>query len=620
MRRPEVYRGFLCTRSGKLPVFGRVSRPCHGWNPSDWSLYIKPIVSLSRVALLATAVWLVPALAVAQQVEVRVNGDFPELQRNAEAFIGDVEGRSEDNLRRYTATAVDQARQALRALGYYAPTIEPTLVPGDDERTARLILDIEPGQPVRVVERTVEIRGAGASDPKMTGDLPHSPAVGEVLDHGAYAELRNLIQTRARRRGYFNGRFVARTLEVDPEQLSARIVLVYQTGPRYRLGEVRFDGDPWFELSLLEDYVTFEPGTPYHADKIADLNSDLSNSGFFSVVNIDASPANAVDAVIPVIVTLQRRDPRSVAGGVGFSTDIGPRFRGTWREHWINPRGHRRGAETEISGPRQNVSAWYELPLDPPMTDLIRFAGGYQRSDIDDIESERLTLAQQWQHELDSDWLQVLSLRWEGEQYQIRGDERGTSSLLLPGVGYSRLYQNSPLDPSLGYRLQIDTSGAHRAVLSDVDILHMDASAKGLFTLADRHRFLIRARLGAVATNSFEDVPPSLRFFAGGDQSVRGYAYESLSPENDNGVEVGGRYLIVGSIEYQYQFANKWRVAWFFDHGNAVNDLLDPLASGAGAGLRWISPVGPLRFDIAKGLNPELGGEWRVHFSMGPEL
>ncbi|MBC7182018.1 MAG: outer membrane protein assembly factor, partial [Marinobacter sp.] len=337
-------------------------------------------------------------------------------------------------------------------------------------------------------------------------------------------------------------------------------------------------------------------------------------------VDIDATPSSAENGVIPVRVALTRRDPRSVAAGVGFSTDVGPRFRGTWREHWVNPMGHKRGVETEFSTPRQTLSAWYELPLDPPMTDLIRLTGGYQREDIENVESELLSFGQQWQHQLDDGWLQVLSLRWEGERFNIGDDETGTSSLLLPGAGYSKRHADSQLDPSRGYRLQFDVTGSHQALLSDVDILHVNALAKGLFTLAGNHRFLSRLQVGAVATNRFQDVPPSLRFFAGGDQSVRGYGYETLSPENDNGVPVGGRYLMVGSVEYQYQFADKWRWALFVDHGNALNDLNDPLATGAGVGIRWISPVGPLRLDVAKGLDPEFGGGWRIHFSMGPEL
>ena len=549
-----------------------------------------------------------------------MEGDYPDLRKNAEAFIGDVKGRSAENLRRYAPTAVSQARQALRALGYYSPTVDWQYKEGDADTAAKLVLTIRPGEPVRVTSRTVEIRGAAASDERFGADLPVNPAEGDILNHGQYANLRDTIQTRARRRGYFDGRFVTRTLEVDPATRSAAITLIYDSGERYRLGEVTFEEDHWFETGLLRRFVTFEPGTPYHSDEIARLNSNLQNSGYFSGVDIDASPARAENGTIPVRVALTRREARSVAAGVGFSTDVGPRFRGTWREHWINPMGHKRGAETEFSVPRQNLSTWYELPLDPPMTDLIRLTAGYQREDIENVQSELLTLGQQWQHQLDNGWLQVLSLRWEGERFNIGNDETGTSTLLLPGAGYSRIHTDSPLDPSRGYRLQFDVTGSHRAALSDVDILHVNTLAKGLYTLADKHRFLARFQAGLVATSRFEDVPPSLRFFAGGDQSVRGYGYETLSPENDNGVPVGGRYLLVGSGEYQYQFADKWRAALFVDHGNAINNLSDPLATGAGAGIRWISPVGPLRLDIAKGLNPEFGGDWRIHFSMGPEL
>lgn len=583
-------------------------------------LSLDHILKPGRPRLLGLLLVLCSSPGLAEQVEVRVKGDYPGLQENAEAFIGEVEGRSADNLRRYASTAVKQASKALRALGYYSPVVDWQVKEGEGDEPALLILEMTPGDPVRIKSRTVEIRGAAASDPDFSDNLPAHPAQGDILNHGDYTSLRNTFQTRARARGYFDGQYVTHTLEVDPEALTAAIVLVFDSGERYQLGDVTFEEGHWFEIDLLRDFVTFEPGIPYHADEVAKLNSDLLGSGYFAGVDIDASPRSADDGVIPVGVGLTRRDRRSISTGLGFSTDVGPRFRGTWREHWVNRMGHSRGAETELSAPRQNVSGWYELPLDPPMTDSIRLTAGYQHEDIENVESELLTFGQQWQHQFDNGWLQVLSMRWEGEQFNIGGDEKGTSKLLMPGVGYSKLHADSPLDPSRGYRLQINLSGAHRAALSSVDILHVNAIAKGLITLAGNHRFLARLQFGGVATNQFKDVPPSLRFFAGGDQSVRGYGYQTLSPENDNGVEVGGRYVMVGSAEYQYQFADNWRIAMFADHGNAVNDLLDPLATGAGVGIRWISPLGPLRLDIAKGLNPEFGGEWRIHFSMGPEL
>jgi len=580
------------------------------------------LLFLRTVGMVCLVILATPGLVWAQQVEVNVEGDYPQLQDNAEAFLGEVEGRSAGSLRRYASTAEAQVEEALRALGYYSPMIQWEVVeqPGDGETPARLVLTVQPGEPIRVRSRQVSIEGPASRDPDFVGTLPEKPAEGDVLNHGQYSTLRQTIQNRASRLGYFDGEFTTRRLEVNPEQRTADISLVFRSGVRYRLGEVSFKEGHGFEEQLLEQFVRFEPGEIYHADKVARLSGDLSNSGYFSGVDIDASPGKAEEGVIPLSVDLTTRPPRSVATGVGFSTDVGPRFSGNWREHWINPMGHRRGAQTELSAPRQNVGAWYELPLDPPMTDSIRLSAGYQREDIEDVESELLTLGQQWKHQLDNGWLQVASIRWEGERFRIGNDDPEQSSLLLPGLGYSKLQADSPLDPSRGYRIQFDVTGSHRAVISDVDILHANVLVKGLYTLADNHRFLSRFQFGGVATNRFSDVPPSLRFFAGGDQTVRGYGYETLSPRNSEDVAIGGRYLMVGSVEYQYEFTENWRVAAFVDEGNAVDDLSDPLATGAGLGIRWISPVGPLRLDVAKGLDPEFGGEWRIHFSMGPEL
>lgn len=555
--------------------------------------------------------------ARAQQVEVRVTGDHPELQQNAEAFIGKVEDRSADGLRRYTAHAREQVGEALRALGYYNPVIEDQVT---DKGQPHLLLTVDPGQPVTIRSRRIDVQGPAASDPDFQPVKTDSLAIGKVLNHAHYETVRKTIDNRAARLGYFDGHFTIHRLAVDPDAHAADIELVYESGERYQLGEVTFDEDSGFEQQLLRRFVTFREGSEYDADKLAKLNSDLSNSGYFSRVLVDASPTDAKGKVIPVHVRLTRRDPRSVAAGIGFSTDVGPRLRGTWTEHWINPMGHRRGAETELAAPRQSVSAWYEIPLDPPMTDSIRMTAGYQREDIEDVKSDRLTVGEQWQHALDDGWQRILSLRLEQERYQLGSKNSDSSRLLLPGVGYSKLSADSPLDPSRGYRLQLDLTGAHRALLSDADVAQVKALARGLITVADNHRFLGRLQVGAIATNQFAKVPPSLRFFAGGDQSVRGYGYQTLSPEDSDGVAIGGRYLVVGSVEYQYSLSQKWRLATFVDEGNAINALSDPLATGVGVGIRWITPVGPLRLDIAKGLNDNLGGSWRLHFSMGPEL
>jgi translocation and assembly module TamA len=321
-----------------------------------------------------------------------------------------------------------------------------------------------------------------------------------------------------------------------------------------------------------------------------------------------------------VDVKLETRKPRTMGLGLGYSTDVGPRVKANWTRHWVNPQGHSYGWEAEVSAPRQNVGLFYDIPLDPPLTDKLRFAGGYQSEEIADKDSlsKLLTVGPEWHSKLPSGWQRVVSLKWQREEYRL-GDDSGLSTLLMPGVSYSYLKSDNRIDPHNGYRLQFESKVAKEGLGSDNNLLYGTALVKGLTTVFDKHRLLGRVQVGGSATNGYKSIPPSLRFFAGGDQSVRGYDYQSLSPENNEGDRIGGRYMVAASAEYQYSVAEKWRVATFVDQGNSFNTLeLPNLKTGVGIGVRWVSPVGPIRLDLAHALDDD--GGIRLHFSMGPEL
>src|SRR5690606_14139137 len=258
--------------------------------------------------------------------------------------------------------------------------------------------------------------------------------------------------------------------------------------------------------------------------------------------------------------------PRTLGLGLGFSTDVGPRMRFDFNRHWVNPQGHSYGLESELSAPRQNVGLWYDVPLDPPLTDKLRLAGGYQYEELGDNDSlsRLLTVGPEWHRKLPNGGQRVWSLKWRHEQYSL-GDDTGLSNLLTPGIAYSFLRSDNRIDPSQGYRLEFELSAATDGVFTDTDLIHANAMLKGLTTLFDRHRFLGRVQLGGNWTNEYTNVPPSLRYFAGGDQSVRGYDYQSLSPTNSDGDRIGGRYQFAVSAEYQYEIIEKWRVATFYD-------------------------------------------------------
>lgn len=553
---------------------------------------------------------------------VRVKPSNKTLQANIEGYIGSLGDRDEEALLRFSRGAEEQARKAAQALGYYQAQIDTEVKPPSKaDQPVQLIIRVDPGEPVRLRNVTVRIEGP-ASEMKAFR-IPDSKALrqGEQLNHGVYEDAKRLIQNQASRYGFFDGRFSRQRLAVDPQAGVADIELVYQSGPRYRLGKVTFGGDAPLDDDLLQRMVGFKPGTPYDSELVAELNNDLQSSGYFEGVRVDAAPTAAVDDVVPVDVRLDTRKPRTLGLGLGFSTDVGPRGKANWTRHWVNPQGHSYGWETELSAPRQNVGLWYDIPLDPPLTDKLRFAGGYQNEEIagTDTLSKLLTVGPEWHSKLPSGWQRVISLKYQREEYRL-GDDSGLSNLLMPGVSFSYLRSDNRIDPHNGYRLQFDLQAAKEGLGSDTNLVHGNVLLKGLTTLGQNHRFLGRVQFGGSATNGYQqNVPPSLRFFAGGDQSVRGYDYQTLSPKNNKGDRIGGRYLVAGSAEYQYSLTEKWRVATFIDQGNSFNSLeLPSLKTGVGIGVRWVSPVGPLRLDLARALDDD--GGIRLHFSMGPEL
>lgn len=553
---------------------------------------------------------------------VRVKPSNKTLQANIEGYIGSLGDRDEEALLRFSRGAEEQARKAAQALGYYQAQIDTEVKPPSKaDQPVQLIIRVDPGEPVRLRNVTVRIEGP-ASEMKAFR-IPDSKALrpGEQLNHGVYEDAKRLIQNQASRYGFFDGRFSRQRLAVDPQAGVADIELVYQSGPRYRLGKVTFGGDAPLDDDLLQRMVGFKPGTPYDSELVAELNNDLQSSGYFEGVRVDAAPTAAVDDVVPVDVRLDTRKPRTLGLGLGFSTDVGPRGKANWTRHWVNPQGHSYGWETELSAPRQNVGLWYDIPLNPPLTDKLRFAGGYQNEEIagTDTLSKLLTVGPEWHSKLPSGWQRVISLKYQREEYRL-GDDSGLSNLLMPGVSFSYLRSDNRIDPHNGYRLQFDLQAAKEGLGSDTNLVHGNVLLKGLTTLGQNHRFLGRVQFGGSATNGYQqNVPPSLRFFAGGDQSVRGYDYQTLSPKNNKGDRIGGRYLVAGSAEYQYSVTEKWRVATFIDQGNSFNSLeLPSLKTGVGIGVRWVSPVGPLRLDLARALDDD--GGIRLHFSMGPEL
>lgn len=568
---------------------------------------------MARPKILLGLILLAPTAGA--DLEVQVEPANRAVKANIEAYVGPVEAGSREELRRLFDHADEQATLAAQALGFYHSRNYLRFSGTEDDPT--LIIRVDLGTSVRLNKINVDIQGEGKGTDAFALKLPENLAPGKRLNHDNYESIKTQINNRALRYGYFSGQYLQHQLLVNPDANQADVDIAYLTGQRYKLGEVTYS-DTIFSDDLLNRFIPFEPGVPYDAELVGQFNRDLLSSGYFNGVQVIAPVDQAVGDVIPVQVSLTERDPHSLGFGGGFSTDVGVRTKATWDQHWLNPQGHSRGASAELSLPRQEVTAFYQVPLDPPLTSNLRYFVGWQHEDIDDVETRSVAAGAELRKRLDSGWERVLGLRVQNETFSL-GDDSGNSTLLIPSLALQRTKTSGGIDPAQGYSMLFDVQGAKKGIISTVDFARVTGQVKGLYTVFDRHRLLSRLQLGAVATNDFSNIPPSLRFFAGGDQSIRGYGYQTLSPVDSTGENVGGRYLMTSTMEYQYEFIENWRTATFVDYGNAVDSLTDPLKTSVGLGIRWVSPIGPLRVDVARSLSdPDEG--FRIHFSMGPEL
>ncbi|WP_324768116.1 autotransporter assembly complex family protein [Pokkaliibacter plantistimulans] len=558
--------------------------------------------------------------ADAPSLKVKIEGVKGELADNVEAYLG-IEKLTKGTLPgpariRYLHRQAElQIAQALAPFGYYRPHIESNLEQQGDNWIAHYVID--PGTAVPYGKINVQISGPGEKDRVLQGVIRDSGLKsGKPLRHADYEALKSKLQSQAADRGYYDAHFTTQTLAIDMADYQANIDLILDTGPRYRIGAVRFADAP-VRKSLLERYVTFERGDYVSTRRLLDLQSSLVDSEYFSRVEVQPQWDEAQGDEVPVDVVLEPNKRTRYRFGVGYGTDTGARMRFDQTRRWINDRGHRFNTSILLSQVNNDLVLNYIIPGKHPQTDQYTFRTQYSTENSDTTDSTTLAVGSSWQKKLDNGWQRIMSLDLEQEDYTV-DDEEYSSLFLIPSSTWSVTRSRNPLRAAEGYRLSFALRGAAESVLSDTNFVQAEASGKYVTTLTPRTRLLTRADLGATWAGDFDQIPTSHRFYAGGDNSIRGYGYKELGPTNSSGSVIGGKYLVVGSVEADYQFKEDWRVAAFVDTGNAFNDYRESMVTGAGFGLRWQSPVGPVRIDLAKPLNDERS--FRIHFTLGPDL
>jgi len=553
------------------------------------------------------------------RVEVVVEGVSEAAQRNILEHLGieqqkNVPDLSDGRIRRLHEKAPDEIRLALQPFGYYRPAIEAELTPTETGWRARYRVDPGPAVPIR--ELDLRLSGDGSGDDRFQALMQKFPIrQGDSLNHVVYEDSKRALQNLAAERGYLDARFTRQEVRVDLEAYATSIALHFDTGPRYRFGPVTIAQDI-LDPAFVARFVPFKPGDPYSTSALLELQSALGDSDYFANVEVLPHPEQAVDREVPIEVRLSPRKPTKYSLGVGYGTDTGARGSLGWERRYLNRDGHHMRADLQASQIKNSLTTAYIIPIRDPRTDYITFNAGMFEEDTKTAESEIRTFGVS-KTRARGKWRETTSLNFHNEKFDI-GGETGSSTLVLPGISWTRVRADDRIYAERGSRLTLEVRGGANSLGSDTSFVQSRAQAKYIHNLG-AGRAIARVDAGASRVADFSELPASVRFFAGGDQSVRGYGYNTLGPVNDAGVVVGGRHLLVGSLEYEHRLAGKWSAAAFYDIGNAIDDFSDPLKKGAGIGLRWQTPIGQIRVDLAEALS-EPGRPRRFHLVIGPDL
>lgn len=560
------------------------------------------------------------AAAGARGVRVELEGLPRDLRRNVTATLS-IARRQERRratdayLRHLHSRAEDEIRRALEPFGYYRPIVRTELVTG---RTWVARYRVDPGPPLRLDTVRVEVQGEGRTDPEFTKRVAGFPLrEGDVLRHAAYETGKAAFETAAAHGGYVDGQFLLHRVRVDLERNAGAIELIFDTGRRHTFGDVFFDQDV-LEPGMMRSFVTFRMGDAMDFRKMLQLQTDLSGTGYFSRVEVTPEHGAAENAQVPILVVLTPSRPSRLSGGVGYGTDDGARLRTLTEFRRLNGWGHRAEIETRLAQIDKGAGARYMIPTPNPRTDLASVSASW-RDQRTTVSSSEIAMAGVSLLRRLGPWQATAEVNYQRETFRI-GPDQGTRVFLVPGGTWERVRADNRFDVRNGDRLRLHLRGGHTGLFSDATFLQGRADARYILGIGAA-RLIGRFDAGFTSASAFRALPPSLRFFAGGATSVRGYPFQSLGPRDSLGRVIGGRHLLIGSIEADHRFLPRWGAAVFYDVGNAMDRWRDRVYHGAGAGVRWWSPVGLVRVDVGWGLNRGQSGRGvELHLVMGPEL
>jgi translocation and assembly module TamA len=508
----------------------------------------------------------------------------------------------------------DNIRDLLTTEGYFSPLISSNLEQKNETSIAKF--DIDPGTPARVSKVEINFTNAISQQTKTEKPSIDKLREGWLLqenvrfrqedwEHAKRSLLASLIVER-----YPGATIKNSKAEITPQTQSVALYVDIDSGPAFRFGGLSIEGLKRYPTSIIENLNPIKKNSFYSQSNLLTFQSRLLQSGYFRNVEVTANINLEHSENTPVHVKVEENKSITVGTGVGYSTNTGARTQLTVDDLNLFNRGWKLSSSLKLEQKAQSLSGLIRLPVS---------SKGYRDSlnagvDRTSIEGQVTTSIKTG---VNRSWgprrlEQTIGANYLIEKQSIDGAESSNKHAATLSYGITLRRVDNELSPTRGYLLNTQFSVAPLDALSEGKFLQSYVKAQAYYPITTKTQLITRAEIGAV--NGKNSAPAAFLFRTGGDQSVRGYAYQSLGVEEGDSV-IGGRYLATGSVEIVQWLTNQWGVAVFTDFGNAANSIKDLTpVYGYGLGARWKSPIGPLGADIAYGEDTQ---DYRLHFSLG---
>lgn len=539
----------------------------------------------------------------------------------------DREDLSEEQLKFLLDTVSDQVVQLASTEGYFSPktTVDATAEQSTDASKKHIRLTIEAGPQTRIDSVDIGVTGAVTELDRLRVDdmrrnwlLPAgAPFRQENWDNAKNRGLEKLQQ-----RDYAAARITDSQAGIDPDSQKADLTVRYDSGPRFTLGPLQITGTRRYPESIIRNVNPLYPGERYDVNRLLTLQRQIQNTPYFSnaIVGIDNDPENADGA--PVKVQVTEFPAQRIRTGIGYATDTGAQVEGRYTHYNVFDKAYVFDSQLRLEQKRQYGSLNLAMPPDEKsFVNSVNASMERSRLEGVDLRSLRAGIKRARNGELYDTAYTLTYYRDELQQEDgatLPADtvvSPGKHQALVPGFSWARRDVDDPIFPRSGNLLTLESGFALKGLMTDQTFGRLYGRFKQYLPMARRDLVILRTELGGVFTKgAASEVPASLLFRAGGNDSVRGYSFDSIGNEQ-NGTVYPTKYLVTASAEYQHWFTEKWGAAAFYDVGTAADSWENKtFYSGIGGGVRWRSPVGSLNLDLAYGVQKK---QFRPHISLG---